>query len=83
MIQPVWKLISLLVGLGVFLAVGVSVWLAEEDLVWVIGKAIGSFFICWIVLGQMGGMLLSVLGKQDSDPGNEPGNVKLSGNEKG
>lgn len=61
MVQPVWKLISLLIGLVVFLSVGVTLWLINEDLIWIVLKSIGSFFICWIVLGQLGGMLVAVL----------------------
>jgi ABC-type bacteriocin/lantibiotic exporter with double-glycine peptidase domain len=61
MVQPVWKLISLLIGLVVFLSVGVTLWLMNEDLIWIVLKSIGSFFICWIILGQLGGMLVAVL----------------------
>ncbi|MEN6358123.1 MAG: hypothetical protein ABFD83_13690 [Armatimonadota bacterium] len=61
MIQSVWKLISLLIGLVVFLSVGMVLWLAGEDLIWIVIKSIGAFFVCWIVLGQLGGMLVAVL----------------------
>ncbi|MHB9037013.1 MAG: hypothetical protein ACYC64_10110 [Armatimonadota bacterium] len=62
MVQPVWKLISLLLGLIVFLGVGMALWMSGEDLIWVVGKSIGSFFVCWIVLGQLGNMLMAVMG---------------------
>lgn len=61
MIQSVWKLISLLIGLVVFLSVGMVLWLTGEDLIWIVVKSIGSFFISWIVLCQLGGMLVAVL----------------------
>jgi ABC-type bacteriocin/lantibiotic exporter with double-glycine peptidase domain len=61
MIQSVWKLISLLIGLVVFLGVGLVLWLAGEDLIWIVAKSISAFFVCWIVLCQLGGMLAAVL----------------------
>ncbi|MCE5324274.1 hypothetical protein LLG46_13305 [bacterium] len=61
MIQSVWKLISLLIGLVVFLSVGMVLWMAGEDLLWIVMKSIGAFFVCWIILGQLGGMLVAVL----------------------
>jgi hypothetical protein len=67
MIQSVWKLISLLIGLVVFLSVGMVLWLAGEDLIWIVLKSVGAFFVCWIVLGQLGGMLVAVL-KNSTQP---------------
>ena len=71
MVQPVWKLISLLLGLVVFLGVGMALWVSGEDLIWIVGKSIGSFFVCWIVLGQLGNMLMAVMGSSTSRKNNE------------
>lgn len=71
MIQSVWKLISLLIGLVVFLGVGMVLWMAGEDLLWIVLKSIGAFFVCWIVLGQLGGMLVAVLKNSTQSEKNE------------
>jgi hypothetical protein len=67
-IKPVWKMISLFLALAVFLGVGVVELLGGEELLWVVGKAVASFFACWIVLGTLGNMLLAVLNRQEAEP---------------
>ena len=69
MIGPVWKMISLFLSLAAFLAVGVVEFLGGEEPVWAVGKAVASFFACWIVLGVLGNMLLTVLNRQEAGPG--------------
>jgi len=58
-------LISLFLALGTFLAVGIYNISSGEDLMWTMLKAGGAFVISWIVLGQLGKMLLAVLGRQE------------------
>jgi hypothetical protein len=65
MINPMWKVISLVLALGVFLAVGVATLVAGEELVWAVGKSIGAFFVSWIILNHLGAMLLAVLDKPE------------------
>ena len=65
MIGPVWKMISLFLALGTFLVVGIYNISSGEDLMWAVLKAGGAFLISWIVLGQLGNMLLAVLGRQE------------------
>ena len=65
MVASIWKLISLFLALGAFLAVGVICLMAGEDLVWAVGKAVASFFGCWFVFGFLGNVLLSVLERQE------------------
>ena len=65
MIGPVWKLISLFLALGTFLVVGIYNISSGEDLMWAVLKSGGAFLILWIVLGQLGNMLLAVLGRQE------------------
>lgn len=64
MVAPVWKLISLILALAIFLAVGVLMVLSGEEILWVVLKAVGAFFVSWIVLGYMGNMLFAVVTKQ-------------------
>ncbi|MCE5314745.1 MAG: hypothetical protein ABFD49_03205 [Armatimonadota bacterium] len=71
MVQPVWKLISLVLGLVMFLSVGAALWLAGEDLIWIVAKSIGSFFVCWIVLGYLGNMLIAVMKNSIQDEESE------------
>jgi hypothetical protein len=69
MVAPVWKLISLILALAVFLVIGVLTLLSGEELLWVVLKSIGSFFISWIVLGFLGNMLFAVVDKQEETTG--------------
>lgn len=73
MIGPVWKMASLFLALGVFLAVGVMGLMSGEELIWSIGKAVGGFFACWIALNVIGTLLNTVLGIQTPEP--ESGSV--------
>ena len=72
MIGPVWKLISLFLALGTFLAAGIYNISSGEDLMWTMLKASGAFLLSWIVLGQLGKMLLTVLGRQEESLVTEP-----------
>ena len=68
MVKPVWKMMSLFLALGAFLGVGINELLGGEDLVWAVGKAVGAFFACWIVLGTLGNALTAVLNRQETQP---------------
>ena len=65
MIRSMWKLVSLILAIIAFLVVGVTELLGGEELVWAVGKAVASFFVCWFVLGYLGNMLTAVLERQD------------------
>ncbi len=68
MIKPMWKLISVILALGVFLVVGITNVTSGEELIWTVGKSIAAFFVSWIVLNHLGGMLLAVLDPSASCP---------------
>jgi hypothetical protein len=65
MIKPMWKLISLILALGVFLVVGIANLTSSEELIWTVGKSIAAFFVSWIILNHLGAMLLAILEKPD------------------
>lgn len=65
MIKQVWKLISLILALGVFLAAGIANFVGGEELVWLVGKSVAAFFVSWIILSHLGAMLLSLFEKHD------------------
>jgi len=65
MIRGVWKMCSLFLSLGAFLAVGAAVIDAGEELVWAVGKSVGSFVICWMVLNQLGAILFALVERQE------------------
>jgi hypothetical protein len=69
MLTAVWKVISLFLALGSFLVVGVMTLMIGEELIWVVGKAIVAFVVCWIIFGYLGGMLLVVAEKHTENPG--------------
>jgi len=56
-VQPAWKIISLLLCLGVFLGVGAISLAAGDELVWCVGKATGAFIVSWFVLSHLGALL--------------------------
>lgn len=65
MIKPMWKLISLILSLGVFLAVGIANLVGGEELIWTVGKSIAAFFVSWTILNHLGAMLLAILEKPE------------------
>lgn len=67
MVKPMWRLVSVFLALAAFLGVGVVTLIAGEELVWVAAKSVVSFFICWIVLGQLGHVLCVVVEKQEGN----------------
>jgi hypothetical protein len=67
-VEPVWKMISLFLALGAFVGVAINEIVGGEDLVWAVGKAVGAFFACWIVLGTLGNVLTAVLNRQETQP---------------
>lgn len=80
MLKAVWKMVSLFLALAGFLTVGVVSLLANEELIWVVGKAFVAFLGCWIVLKNLGAMLFYLLEKQDAPSGAE---VAASENKRG
>lgn len=67
MVGPVWKLLSVFLALAVFIATGVVLLCAGEELIWAVGKAVASFIVCWIILAQLGNILTFVVERQDAD----------------
>ncbi len=74
MVEPVWKIISIFLALGAFLVTGGISLHSGQELIWVALKSVGAFFVCWIILCQLGAMLFMVIDKsnrQDLGSGSE------------
>lgn len=67
-VQPAWKIISLLLCLGVLLGVGVMSLGGGDELVWCVGKATGAFVASWIVLNYLGALLGMIVDKPEDIP---------------
>ncbi len=65
-IQPMWKLISLLLAATIFLTVGGTLLSAGEEPMWAAAKAMGAFLAAWYLLSQLGGILCAVTDTQDN-----------------
>ena len=65
MVKPVWKLLSIFLALAVFIGTGAVLLCNGEELIWVVGKAVGSFAVCWIILVQLGNVLTFVVERQE------------------
>jgi hypothetical protein len=61
LVKAIWQLISFFLALGAFIAVAVDQLICNEDLFWLVVKAIGAFFASWLLLGFLGGLLELVL----------------------
>lgn len=69
-------------SLVAFLVVaGMSFHMGEEP-IWIVGKAIISFFICWIVSNNLGKLLSVLVSKQDADSKSNTGGLD-AGSERG
>jgi divalent metal cation (Fe/Co/Zn/Cd) transporter len=77
MIKPMWRLIGLILSLGVFLAAGIANLVGGEELIWVVGKAIAAFFVSWVILNHLGAMLLAVLERPEDAA--QPGEAAPTG----
>ncbi|MCX6345505.1 MAG: hypothetical protein NT018_10615 [Armatimonadetes bacterium] len=84
-IQPAWKIISLLLGLGLFLGVGILALSFGDEPVWSIGKAMGAFIACWVLLNYLGALLGMIAEKPAEDISEEYADVDIddTGNERG
>lgn len=80
MLSAIWKVISLILGLGAFLTVGTMALMNGEELIWAVGKAVIGFFVCWIVFGYLGGMLLAISGRSNSENNSNSDSISTSGN---
>lgn len=69
-------------SLVAFLVVGALCLRAGEELLWVVGKAIISFAVCWIVSSNLGKLLSSLVSKQDAGSISNAGSMD-SGSERG
>ena len=74
-IHPMLRLISLLLAVTIFLTVGGTLLAGGEDPIWAVAKAMGAFLVGWFVLGQLGGVLLTVAQRQDSDTESDVNNA--------
>lgn len=70
-VQPAWKIISLLLCLGVFLGIGAMSLAVGDELVWSAGKAVGAFVASWIVLSYLGALLNIVAEKPQENSDSE------------
>lgn len=50
-----------MLGLAAFLVVAVISFVNGEELIWVVGKALACFFICWFVMGYLGNVMLGLV----------------------
>ena len=64
MLKPFWKLTNILLSLAGFFTVGIMALNAEEELVWVVCKAVAAFVVCWIAFNYMGAMLFAIVDSQ-------------------
>jgi hypothetical protein len=64
---PLWRIISLVMGLIAFLGVGGVSLTNGENLMWSAIKSVGSFVACWIVMGYLGHILEGILAKQSDE----------------
>jgi hypothetical protein len=69
-------------SLVAFLVVGALSLNAGEELVWAVGKAIISFFICWIVSKNLGRLLSALITKQEAESTSNTGDLD-AGSERG
>lgn len=85
-LRPVLKTVNVLLALAAFLVVGVLSVLRGEEAIWVVGKAAGSFVICWVVLGWLAGLLSYGIEGDEPEALEDPAPAELSatgGEEKG
>ena len=82
-IVPMWRLISLLLAAGIFLAVGGTQLAGGEDPTWALGKAMVAFLAAWFLLGQFGAVLCTVAQKKDDDTESSSKHEPAKGNERG
>ncbi len=50
-----------MLGLAAFLVVAVISFSNGEELIWVVGKALACFFICWFVMGYLGNVMIGLV----------------------
>lgn len=81
-VQPAWKIISLLLSLGVFLGIGVMSLSSGDEFVWSIGKATGAFIASWIVLSYLGSFLGMIVEKPEDFPA-APSDGEIESGERG
>lgn len=82
MLRPVWTIIGLFMSLVAFLVAGGLALHMGEELIWVVGKAIISFIICWIVSSNLGKLLSVLVSKQDAESISNAGDLD-TGSERG
>lgn|GEM_PF-1409166 len=82
MISVTWKIISFVLALVLFCVVGARGIFTGDELIWSVLRAIGAFVVCWFTLGQLGNLLVFVVGRQEmvgtsgKDAGGEAGMEK-------
>ena len=77
------KVVNLFLALAAFLTVSVLALSNGEDLLWVVGKAVGCFAACWIVLGYLVTILcLAVEGPQSLEVASSPDASSTRGKKK-
>lgn len=66
-IGPMWKLISLLLAVTIFLVVGGTLLTGGEEPMWAATKAMGAFLAAWFLLSQLGGILCTVADRREDE----------------
>jgi hypothetical protein len=61
MIEPLWKILSLLMSLLAFTVVGYVNLTNGSDLLWVAIRCVVTFVVCWFILSNLGGVLSALL----------------------
>ena len=59
-LNAVLKVVNVFLALTAFLVAGITSLAAGEELYWAVGKAVVSFFVCWIVMGWLVAIFLAV-----------------------
>lgn len=57
MIKAALKMISLFLALAAFFVVGAHSLCCGEELIWVVGKAVVTFLVCWMLIGWLAGLI--------------------------
>lgn len=56
-VQPAWTVISLILGVLVFLGVGIVMMVWGDELIWATVKAMGAYLVVWVGMNYLGALL--------------------------
>lgn len=70
-VQPAWTVITLILGVIVFLGVGIVTMVWGDELIWATAKSMGAFVVVWIGMNYLGAFLGAITEKPIGSPGSE------------